>query len=130
MKDAECSTGIEYLDRLLGGLRIGDNVVWETDAGAHVDLFVEKFERHSLAAGHNLVYVSFNRSPMTMVRKLSELPNQENITLLDCFTSGKGDNDATFTRFYESGNHRREINVIRVDDPVDVSQFTRTLNEV
>lgn len=128
--DAECSTGIEYLDRLIGELRIGDNVVWETDAGAYVDLFLDKFQRHSLSSGHNLIYVSFNRSPMTMVKKLSELPNQENITLLDCFTSGKGDNDATFTRFYESDDHSHKIDVIRVNDPMDVSKFTKTLNEV
>jgi transcriptional regulator with XRE-family HTH domain len=129
MKDAECSTGIEYLDRLLGGLYIGDNMVWETDAGAHVDLFVDKFARHSLAAGHDLIYVSFNRSPMTMVRKLSGLPNQESITLLDCFTSGKGDNDTTFTRFYESGDQHPRVSVIKVDNPADVPQFTKTLNK-
>jgi len=130
MKHAECSTGIEYLDRLLGGLRIGDNVVWETDAGAYVDLFVEKFARHSLVAGHNVVYVSFNRSPMTMAEKLSGLPNQGNITLLDCFTSGKGDSDTTFVRFYELVDHHREINVMRVDNPTDVPQFTKALNRV
>lgn len=129
MKDAECSTGIEYLDRLLDGVRIGDNLVWETDAGAYMDLFVERFASHSLTAGHSLVYVAFNRSSMTMVKKLSGLPNQENIVLLDCFTSGKGGNDATFTRFYESGDHLRGIDVIRVDNPADVSQFTKTLNE-
>ena len=33
--DAECSTGIPDLDRLLGGLCVGDNLVWETDAGAY-----------------------------------------------------------------------------------------------
>jgi transcriptional regulator with XRE-family HTH domain/KaiC/GvpD/RAD55 family RecA-like ATPase len=130
MKDEECSTGIDYLDSLLGGLQIGDNLVWETDAGAYVDLFVEKFARHSLAAGHNLIYVSFNRSPMTIVRKLSDLPYQGNITLLDCFTSGKGDNDATFTRFYETRGHSRDIGVIRVDSPGDVFQFREILNEI
>jgi len=51
----------------LGGLKIGDNVVWEADAGAYIDLFVEKFSQHSLSDGHNLVYVSFNKSPATIV---------------------------------------------------------------
>ena len=83
MENTECSTGIEYLDSLLGGLLIGDNVVWETDAGAYVELFLEKFEHHSLNAGHNLIYVSFNRSPTTMSERLSVLPNPRNITLLD-----------------------------------------------
>ncbi len=130
MEDAECSTGIKHLDRLLGGLHIGDNLVWETDAGAYVDLFVDKFARHSLSAGHNLIYVSFNRSPMTIVKKLSGLPNQKNITLLDCFTSGKGDNDATFTRFYTTRDYACGINVVKVNDPANVSQFTKILNKV
>ncbi len=130
MENTECSTGIKYLDGLLGGLRIGDNVVWETDAGAYVELFLEKFERHSLDAGHNLIYVSFNRSPTTMSEKLSALPNLRNITLLDCFTSGKGGDDPTFTKFYESRSRRSGINAIRVENPMNVSEFTEILNDL
>ena len=126
----QCSTGIEYLDLLLGGLKIGDNVVWETDAGAYIDLFVERFSQYSLSEGRNLVYVSFNKSPATIIKKLSKLPNQHKITLLDSFTSGKGDNDPTFARFYEIRNHSHAINVIRVDNPADVSHFTKVLNEI
>jgi transcriptional regulator with XRE-family HTH domain len=114
----------------LGGLRIGDNVVWETDAGAYVELFLEKFERHSLDAGHSLIYVSFNRSPTTMSERLSALPNPENITLLDCFTSGKGGDDPTFTKFYESRGQRSSINAIRVNNPMNISEFTEILNDL
>ena len=130
MDNTECSTGIEYLDSLLGGLLIGDNVVWETDAGAYLELFLEKFERHSLDAGHNLIYVSFNRSPTTMSERLSALPNPANITLLDCFTSGKGGDDPTFTRFYEPKSRRRGINAIKVNNPMNVPEFTETLNDL
>ncbi len=130
MENTECSTGIEYLDSLLSGLLIGDNVVWETDAGAYVELFLEKFERHSLDAGHNLIYVSFNRSPTTMSERLSALPNPRNITLLDCFTSGKGGDDPTFTKFYESKSRRSGINAIRVDNPMNISEFTEILNDL
>lgn len=124
------STGIEYLDHLLGGLKIGDNVVWEADAGAYIDLFVEKFSQHSLSDGHNLVYVSFNKSPATIIKKLSKLPNHHKITLLDAFTSGKGDNDPTFARFYELREQSHAINVIKVDNPADVLHFTKILNEI
>jgi len=130
MSDIDCSTGIEYLDQLLGGLHIGDNVVWETEAGSYVDLFVDKFSRLSLSADHKLVYVSFNRSPATIAKKLSKLPNIDNMILLDCFTSGKGDNDPTFTRFYESEIHDRGIKTIKVENPSDVSRFTQSLNEI
>jgi transcriptional regulator with XRE-family HTH domain/KaiC/GvpD/RAD55 family RecA-like ATPase len=130
MNVIQCSTGIEYLDQLLDGLKIGDNVVWEADAGAYIDLFVERFAQHSLSEGHNLVYVSFNKSPATIVKKLSKLPNQHNITLLDAFTAGKGDNDLTFSRFYEVKNHSHAINAIKVDNPADVSHFTKILNDI
>ena len=130
MNENECSTGIEYLDHLMGELRIGDNVVWETDAGSFIDLFVDRFSNHSLTIGHNLVYISFNRSPATIVKKLTKLPNQHKITLLDAFTSGKGGNDATFTRFYDVRDHSHAINTIRIDNPEDVSHFTKVLNEI
>jgi transcriptional regulator with XRE-family HTH domain len=112
------------------GLRVGDNLVWEIDAGAYIDLFVDKFIRHSINENHSLIYVSFNRSPMTMVRKLSSLPKRNNITLLDCFTSGKGDNDPTFTKFYDSDETIQGINVIRVENPSEVIEFTKILNQV
>ncbi len=131
MKDKiQCSTGIEYLDKLIGGLRFGDNVVWETTAGSYIDLFVTKFSHQSLNEGHNLVYVSFNRSPATIIKKLSELPNHHKITLVDAFTSGKGDNDTTFTRFYNNTAPQDSINVIKIDRPDDVSHFTKAINSV
>ena len=130
MASTECSTGIEYLDSLIGGLRIGDNVILETDAGAYVDLFLEKFQNHSLVSGHSLIYVSFNRSPRTIVEKLSSLPNANNITLLDCFTAGKGGNDPTFTNFYDSKSRRHNLNAIKVNNPMNVSEFTEILNEL
>lgn len=130
MEKIQCSTGIEYLDQLIGGLRFGDNVVWETEAGSYIDLFVEKFSRQSLIEGHNLVYISFNRSPATIIKKLSALPNQHKITLVDAFTSGKGDNDPTFTRFYEGKDTSQSINAIKIDNPTDISQFTKAINEI
>ncbi len=129
MNTLECSTGIDYLDQLLGELRIGDNIVWETEAGSYVDLFTEKFAKHSLSINHKLIYVSFNRSPATMVKRLAKLPNHEYITLLDCFTSGKGDSDPTFNRFYEE-SHPEKINVVKVENPSDVSNFIKVLNEI
>ncbi len=129
MNNSKCSTGVEYLDQLLGELRIGDNIVWETEAGSYVDMFVEKFAIYSLFSSHKLVYISFNRSPATMIKKLAKLPNHEYITLLDCFTSGKGDNDPTFNKFYED-NHHESIKTIKVENPTDVSNFIKVLNEI
>ncbi|MGQ9610190.1 MAG: RAD55 family ATPase [bacterium] len=129
MDSLECSTGIDYLDQLLGELRIGDNIVWEIEAGSYVDLFTEKFSKHSLSINRKLIYISFNRSPATMIKRLAKLPNHEYITLLDCFTSGKGDNDPTFNRFYEE-NPIEKIKVVEVDNPSDVSSFIKGLSKI
>ncbi len=95
------SSGIGYLDHLLGFFKTGDNVVWEVEAGTYVEIFLQRFVEHTLKNGYKLVYVSFNASPSTLTKRLIAFPNLENLTVLDCFTSGKGNNDPLFTQFYE-----------------------------
>jgi len=50
-----------------------------------------------------VIYVSFNRSPQTVLNDLNAIMSAEHFTLIDCFTSGKGKNDNTFLKFYEKG---------------------------
>ena len=130
MEAEEISTGIPYLDNLLGGLRRGDNLVWETEAGTYIDLFAEKFIHHSLNLAHSVVYVSFNRSPMTISQRLKEFPNLRNLTLVDCFTSGKGNNDQTFSRFYSMHKDSFEHSVVQIEQPDDISNFKEVLNRI
>ncbi|MBD3182739.1 cupin domain-containing protein [Candidatus Poribacteria bacterium] len=130
MNNSKCSTGIEFLDNLIGGIQIGDNLVWETDAGAYVDLFVDKFTSYSLNSGGRLIYVSFNKSPVTIAKRLSHLPSQKNITILDCFTSGKGEKDSAFTRFYETDHDSDTPEVIWIENPGNVGNFTGILNKL
>jgi len=130
METEEISTGISYLDNLLGGLRCGDNLVWETEAGTYIDLFIEKFIHHSLTLAHKVVYVSFNRSPMTMSQRLEGFPNLQNLTLVDCFTSGKGNNDQTFSRFYSMYNDSFEHSVVQIEQPDDIANFREVLNRI
>src|SRR3972149_4295922 len=59
---ARPSTGFRPLDILLGGLRVGDNVVWEAGEDTSLDPFVAAFIRASRRA-RGLVYVSVNVSP-------------------------------------------------------------------
>ncbi len=37
------STGITYLDKITGGLKLGDNVVWQISDGIPVDNFIKSF---------------------------------------------------------------------------------------
>ena len=59
--DAEpfVSTGLSGLDAILGGLRLGDNVVWRVDNLEAYRAFVAPFVAASRAAGRRIVYIRF-----------------------------------------------------------------------
>jgi transcriptional regulator with XRE-family HTH domain/KaiC/GvpD/RAD55 family RecA-like ATPase len=124
------SSGIGYLDHLLGFFKTGDNVIWEVEAGTYVEIFLQRFAEHTLKNGYKLVYVSFNISPSTLTKRLNYLPNLENLTLLDCFTSGKGNNDPLFSQFYEKERERFGGSVVKVENPKDLSQFRVAMDRI
>jgi hypothetical protein len=57
------SSGLESLDKVLGGLRIGDNVVWRIEAIDDYRAFVAPFVAGSRAAGRRVVYIRFAPRP-------------------------------------------------------------------
>ena len=111
------TTGIDYLDRLLGGLHIGDNVVWYDDAGSLAAAFYLNFILASQALEKPLIYVSFDRSPKNLLDKLGSLGDSAHLTILDCFTFGKGAGSDIFLKFYRDGSSERGCRIIRVADP-------------
>lgn len=121
------SSGIKNLDDLVESLHIGDNIVWEVDAGASYEVFVRNFIRESFDNRQKVIYVSFNRSPQTILNEISAFPGFEHFTLVDCFTSGKGRNDSAFLKFYDSV---REVNAVRIADPKSIEEFTRSLTAI
>ncbi len=128
------SSGINSLDRLIDSFYTGDNVVWEVGAGTAYEIFIQNFIKQSLDDGQRIIYISFNSSPQSILKKI-EHSCKNNIndafiscfTLIDCFTSGKGKNDSTFLKFYEN---IKNINVIRIENPKDIDEFTTTLNSI
>ncbi len=130
MKKEKISTGIEYLDVLLDYLHIGDNVVWEAEAGTYIDVFVEKLISNTLKNDNKLIYISFNKSPLTITKRLEQYFKHGDITLLDCFTSGKGNNDPTFTNFYDNRSNVYKKKVIKVENPSNIKSFQKILNEI
>jgi len=124
------STGINYVDHILGFLKTGDNVIWEVEAGSYIETFLQRFIEHNLKSGYHLVYVSFNASPSTLTKRLSHLSHLEYLTILDCFTSGKGNSDPLFTQFYEKEKEGFKGNVIKVANPKDLSQFRVAMDRV
>ncbi len=124
------STGIGYVDHILGFLKTGDNVIWEVEAGTYIETFLQRFIEHNLKNGYKVVYVSFNVSPSTLTKRLTYLPDLENLTILDCFTSGKGNNDPLFTQFYQKDKEGFQGSVIKVENPKDLSQFRVAMDRV
>ncbi len=120
------SSGSSSLDSLINEFSIGDNVVWEVDAGTLSGTFIRRFISQSLKDAQMVIYVSFNRSPQTVLNELGKISSFEHFTLIDCFTSGKGKNDNTFLKFYE----KPCTGVVRIEDPRDINRFTVTLNAI
>jgi transcriptional regulator with XRE-family HTH domain len=118
------SSGVTSLDTLIDGFSIGDNVVWEVEAGTAYTTFIRNFISRSFEEAQKVIYISFNRSPQTVLNDLAAILSPEHFTLIDCFTSGKGKNDNTFLKFYE----RPDSGVVRIEAPRDIDRFTETLN--
>ncbi len=124
------STGITDLDSLIDSAYIGDNMVWETEAGTSRDIFMLNFINRSLSEDRDVIYVSFNRSPQSILLHMNITKDHpERLTVLDCFTSGKGKSDRAFLKFYES---KRDAypRIIRVNRPGDISLFSETVNSI
>ncbi|MFH1985952.1 MAG: helix-turn-helix domain-containing protein [Pseudomonadota bacterium] len=113
------TSGIAALDEILGGLFIGDNVVWYDDAGSLSAMFWQNFLRSSQAAAKSIIYVSFDRSPKNLMEKLGSLSESAYLTILDCFTYGKGDGSAVFSRFYENKADERLSHIVKVTEPAN-----------
>ncbi|NOR25513.1 MAG: cupin domain-containing protein [Desulforhopalus sp.] len=119
MKKKRVSSGISELDRLLGDLFIGDNVIWYEDAGSFSAAFCLSFIKESLTLKKPLIYVTFDRSPKNVVSFLGTLAKSQNLTILDCFTNGKGDRSEVFNKFYEKDGALWPYQVIKVNDPTN-----------
>jgi transcriptional regulator with XRE-family HTH domain/KaiC/GvpD/RAD55 family RecA-like ATPase len=121
-KRLRVTSGVSQLDRLLGGLFIGDNVVWHDDAGSLASVFCLNFIQASQAENKPLIYVSFDRSPRNLLDKLGPLAENPSLTILDCFSYGKGAGSEVFLKFYEERESAWPCRIIRVDDPRRVDQ--------
>ena len=110
------STGVAELDPILGGLLIGDNVIWYDDAGSLASSFALNFLQSAVARKKPFIYVSFDRSPKNLLDKLGPLARSPYLTILDCFTLGKGKGADTFLEFYKNTENLL-CRVIQADDP-------------
>jgi len=121
------ASGIEQLDRLLGGLFIGDNVVWHDTAGSLASVFCLNFIQISEAQNKPIIYVTFDKSPRNLLEKLGPLADYPGLTILDCFTWGKGAGSEVFLRFYYESISEWPCRIVRVDEPRQMSHVSDIL---
>lgn len=114
MQDEIWSTGIKDLDKLLGGLFIGDNVILETEVGCFVERFIYHFMQEGLRRNKDVIYIAFNNSPLTLTKRFKKLKSKK-LTLIDCFTQGKGKGEAIFQEYYNGTDTK--LNTIKVELP-------------
>ncbi len=72
-KKITVSSGVSQFDNLLGGLYIGDNVIWYDDAGSLASLFCLNFIRESQEQRKAIIYVSSDRSFRALIEELGPM---------------------------------------------------------
>lgn len=123
-------SGVSRLDLLLGGLFIGDNVLWHDDAGSLAPVFCLNFLQASQLQEKPIIYVSFDRSPKNLLDKLGNLANYPGLIILDCFTNGKGGGSDFFLKFYGELEPEPPCRIIRVEEPRQPQEFEAALYKV
>jgi len=117
-KKNKVTSGIEHFDHLLGGgIIIGDNVIWYDDAGSLASVFCLNLMKASKKQKKYLIYISFDRSPKNLLEKLGDIANDRFLTILDCFTHGKGEGSEVFLKFYKNSSLNTTCRFIKVDNP-------------
>jgi transcriptional regulator with XRE-family HTH domain/KaiC/GvpD/RAD55 family RecA-like ATPase len=120
------TTGLRSLDEVVGGLRYGDNVVWEVD-GPEETPFVAAFLGGS--KGDPLVYVSFHASPQAILDRFRRVWDRERFVLLDCFTDGLAGGDPAVASFYRRTGASL-VRVERVEAPTAPEAVNELLTEL
>jgi transcriptional regulator with PAS, ATPase and Fis domain len=124
------TTGIAEVDKAIGGVIAGDNLVWEIDSGVAGDHFISSFVTACEKGGVPVVYVSFNRSPQTIAVKYARLMSPGRFSLIDCFSSGKGNSDEMFLKFFDDPSWETLQAPVHIADPADPSRLERALIDV
>ena len=121
------STGIPQLDQILGGLYIGDNVIWYDDAGSLAPVFCLNLIEAAHVRKKPVIYVSFDRSPKNLMDKLGPLSDSPALTVLDGFTHGKGAGADVFLQFYKRRKTEADARMICMEQPHQPKQFSEAL---
>ncbi len=119
------SSGIKQLDHILGGgIFIGDNVLFYDEVGSLAPVFYLNLMKASQNEKKPLIYLNFDRSMISLMEHMGNLADNTLLTILDCFTYGKGEGDKIFLEFYEQKKLKWPCQVISVDEPNNSDHVT------
>ena len=125
------SCGIPYLDNIMGGYFLGDNVVWVLEPGIYFDIFLENFLAEKAWPKCKIIYVSFDFPPQKILNRYEKFLEPEDFILIDAFTFGKGNGDEFFQSFYRNETSAsKPFRVCCIKDLAEPSEFIRTMNEL
>ena len=125
------SCGIPYLDKIMGGYFLGDNIVWVLTPGTYFDIFLEAFLTKKQAPPFKTVYVSFDFPPQKILNRYENLFKPEEFILVDAFTFGKGNGDRFFQSFYQRETiQSKPFRIYCIKDLTDPSEFIRTMSSL
>jgi len=126
---ARVTTGIRDLDNLFGGLFVGDNVIWYDDAGSLADVFYLNLIRAAFQEEAPLIYVSFDRSLKNLIEKLGSLAQSPALTIIDCFTYGKGNGADIFVDYQQQIPENWPGTLLTVKQPHRMEEVAKTFYE-
>ena len=93
-------------------------------------VFSYNFVQASLKAGKPVIYVTFDRSPRVVLERLGKIADSPHLTIVDCFTWGKGAGTHIFTSFYEDLQPERRCRITEVDEPGMPGEVTEALYRI
>jgi DNA-binding XRE family transcriptional regulator len=125
------SCGIPYLDKIMGGYCLGDNIVWVLTPETDFDIFLEAFLTKKDGPHFKIVYVSFDFPPQKILNRYEKLFKPEDFILVDAFTFGKGNGDRFFQSFYQGETiESKPFRIYCIKDLTEPSEFIRTMSSL
>jgi transcriptional regulator with XRE-family HTH domain len=87
-------------------------------------VFYLNFIKASQTENKSIIYLNFDRSIKNLLEQLGPLADYKMMTILDCFTFGKGEGAEVFLKFYEENGLNNDCQVIRIDEPRNADHVT------
>lgn len=125
------SSGVPYLDKILGGFSLGDNVVWPLEPGTYFDVLLESFLTENQSGPFKIIYVNFDFPPQKILSRYEKCFGPSDFILVDAFTHGKGKGDEYFQSFYEKpADNAPRVRIYCIKDLNKPTEYIEIMREL